>query len=83
MTEENLRRRRNELEALLEGVDTGDAKDQKDIFQYLNGELAKKKDEIVALEERVLKLEEEHDQSVREHEAWLLSQKDAADQDSP
>jgi hypothetical protein len=31
----------------------------------------------------VLKLEEEHDQSVREHEAWLLSQKDAADQDSP
>ena len=31
------------------------------------------------LEERVLKLEEEHDQSVREHEAWLLSQKDAAD----
>ena len=83
MTEENLSRRRNELEALLEGVDTGDAKDQKDIFQYLNGELAKKTDEIVALEERVLKLEEEHDQSVREHEAWLLSQKDAADQDSP
>ena len=79
MTEENLSRRRNELEALLEGVDTGDAKDQKDIFQYLNGELAKKTDEIVALEERVLKLEEEHDQSVREHEAWLLSQKDAAE----
>jgi hypothetical protein len=51
--------------------------DQKDIFQYLNGELAKKTDEIVALEERVLKLEEENDQSIREHEARLLSQKDA------
>ena len=28
--------------------------DQKDIFQYLNGELAKKTDEIVGLEERLL-----------------------------
>jgi hypothetical protein len=53
--------------------------DQKDIFQYLNGELAKKTDEIVALEERVLKLEEENDQSIREHEVRLLSQKDAAE----
>ena len=55
--------------------------DQKDIFQYLNGELAKKTDEIVALEERVLKLEEENDQSIREHQARMDSQKDAADQE--
>ena len=54
--------------------------DQKDIFQYLNGELAKKKDEIVALEERVLKLEEENEQSVREAEQRLESQKDADQQ---
>ena len=80
MTEENLRRRRNEMEALLEGMNTGDA--EAHIFQYLNGELAKKTDEIVALEERVLKLEEENDQYIREHEAWMLSQKDDTDQDS-
>ena len=54
--------------------------DQKDIFQYLNGELAKKTDEIVALEERVLKLEEENEQSVREAEQRLQSQKDADQQ---
>ena len=82
MTEENLRRRRKEYDALLEGMDTGDAEEQKDIFQYLNGELAKKTDAIVALEERVLKLEEENNRSIREHEAWLLSQEDVADQDS-
>ena len=61
MTEENLRRRRKEMEALLEGMDTDDA--EAHIFQYLNGELAKKTDAIVALEERVLKLEEENDRS--------------------
>ena len=54
--------------------------DQKDIFQYLNGELAKKTDEIVALEERVLKLEEENEQSVRDAEVRLQSQKDADQQ---
>ena len=37
MTEENLRRRRKEYDALLEGMDTGDTEEQKDIFQYLNG----------------------------------------------
>ena len=82
MTEENLRRRRKEYDALLEGMDTGDAEEQKDIFQYLNGELAKKMNEIVALEEHVLKLEEENAQYIREHEAWLLSQKEDTDQDS-
>mmetsp|Transcript_32875 Transcript_32875/g.81871 ORF Transcript_32875/g.81871 Transcript_32875/m.81871 type:complete len:543 (+) Transcript_32875:219-1847(+) len=55
--------------------------DQKDIFQYLNGELAKKTDEIVALEERLLKLEEENDRQIREHEQKSLAAKDAAEQD--
>ena len=55
--------------------------DQKDIFQYLNGELAKKTDEIVGLEERLLKMEEDNDMQSREHESRLLSQKDAADQE--
>ena len=82
MTEENLRRRRKEYDVLLERMDTGDAEEQKDIFQYLNGELAKKMNEIVALEEHVLKLEEENAQYIREHEAWLLSQKEDTDQDS-
>ena len=36
------------------------------------GELAKKTDEIVALEERVLKLEEENDQQIREHESKMV-----------
>ena len=35
----------------------------------------------MALEERVLKLEEENDQSIREHQARMDSQKDAADQE--
>ena len=82
MTEENLRRRRKEYDVLLERMDTGDAEEQKDIFQYLNGELAKKMNEIVALEEHVLKLEEENAQYIREQEAWLLSQKEDTDQDS-
>ena len=56
--------------------------DQKDIFQYLNGELAKKTDEIVALEERVLKLEEENDMQIRDHEARMLAQKDSAEQET-
>ena len=38
--------------------------------------------EIVALEGHVLKLEEENAQYIREHEAWLLSQKEDTDQDS-
>ena len=49
--------------------------------QYLNGELAKKTDEIVSLEERVLKLEEENDLTIREHEQKMLAQKDAAEQE--
>ena len=65
----------------LTGTLTKQQDDQKEIFQYLNGELAKKTDEIVALEERVLKLEEENDMQIREHESRLLSQKDAADQE--
>ncbi|KAL3926782.1 MAG: hypothetical protein SGPRY_003141 [Prymnesium sp.] len=56
--------------------------DQKDIFQYLNGELAKKTDEIVLLEERVLKLEEDLDQQIREHELKTLAAKDLAEQES-
>lgn len=37
-----------------------------------SGELAKKTDEIVALEERVLKLEEENDMQIREHESKMV-----------
>ena len=55
--------------------------DQKDIFQYLNGELAKKTDEIVALEERVRELDDKNDMQMREQEGRLAAQKDAADQE--
>ena len=65
----------------LQGTLVKQQEDQKDNFQYLNGELAKKTDEIVALEERVLRLEEENDEQIRQQEGRLLGQKDAADQD--
>eukprot|EP00965_Chrysotila_dentata_P215822 6189017-Pleurochrysis_carterae.AAC.2 len=55
--------------------------DQKDIFQYLNGELAKKTDEIVALEEKVERLENESEQMIRKHESKLQQQVDIAEQE--
>lgn len=51
--------------------------DQKDIFEYLNGELAKKTDTIVRLEEGVQALEEDNANLVSEYEAKLASREDA------
>jgi hypothetical protein len=55
--------------------------DQKDIFEYLNGELFKKTTEIESLEERVLKLEEENDLQMREHDHKMRVQKETSDQE--
>lgn len=52
---------------------------QKDIFTYLNGELAKKTDEIVDLQGRLIALQEENDRQVAETESRLMAAKDAAD----
>ena len=53
---------------------------QKEIFTYLNGELAKKTDEIVDLQTRLLALQEENDRHMRETERQLEAAKDAADE---
>jgi len=51
---------------------------QKDIFMYLNGELAKKTDEILELQEKVQALLDENEKQTLEHESRMLAQKDAA-----
>jgi len=50
---------------------------QREIFMYLNGELAKKTDEILELHERVQALSDESERQTLEHENKLLAQKDA------
>jgi len=52
---------------------------QKDIFTYLNGELAKKTDEIVDLQGRLIALQDENDRQTTETETRLMAAKDAAD----
>jgi hypothetical protein len=51
---------------------------QKDIFMYLNGELAKKTDEILELQESKMALMDDAEKQALEHESRLLAQKDAA-----
>ena len=52
--------------------------DQKDVFMYLNGELAKKTDEILELREAVEKMEDESMRALAESEAKLRDEKDRA-----
>jgi hypothetical protein len=51
--------------------------DQADIFEYLNGEMAKKTEEIVHLEESVRELSDEHSAMVVDYEARLIAREDA------
>jgi len=51
--------------------------DQADIFEYLNGELSKKTEEIVRLEESVQMLEEDNSVLVAEYETKILTADDA------
>lgn len=51
--------------------------EQKDIFQYLNGELAKKQDKIEELTEKVTTLEEKNEELVTEHDAELQGERDS------
>ena len=55
---------------------------QKEIFQYLNGELAKKTDEIVALEERLAEKTDELESLLRDHGHAIQEQKDASDHEA-
>lgn len=54
--------------------------DREDIFEYLHGELAKKTDEIVRLEEKAYELEQDKDMSSREYEAKLHAKKEEAEE---
>merc|ERR1719482_929809 len=51
---------------------------QKDIFMYLNGELAKKTDEILELQVRMQTLQDDSERQALEHDSRMLAQKDAA-----
>jgi len=64
---------------LLKGKLAEELANQKDIFTYLNGELAKKTDEIVELQERLIALQEENDRQIADSEARLMAAKDEAD----
>lgn len=55
--------------------------DQADIFEYLNGELSKKTDEIVRLEETVQTLEDENTNIMTEYEGKLSAREDEARED--
>merc|ERR1711939_824619 len=45
---------------------------------YLNGELAKKTDEILELQERMQTLQDDSERQALEHDSRMLAQKDAA-----
>ena len=64
---------------LLKGKLAEELANQKDIFTYLNGELAKKTDEIVELQERLIALQDENDRQIADSEARLMEAKDEAD----
>ena len=51
---------------------------QKDIFMYLNGELAKKTDEILELQGKVQVLIDENEKQTLEHDARAMQARDAA-----
>ena len=72
----------DEHKARLEGLLAKQQDDQKDIFQYLNGELAKKADDVAKLEKDVERIIADNDRGISEKDRELQQLQDAADQES-